>query len=791
MRRREFLKLTTTTLAATALPGCDSLKASQRSALTEVLPLDLDLKGSMPWLGKNFWANRLQDWQIKDGLIECRNNEADSHVRTAHLLTHDLNAKPKPARLRVTLHKFTHEGKGFGGFLIGAGGGELDYRSAALIHYGAGQNGGLLACIDHAGKLSLRDFSQSDKPLSFDEYVLDQDEQLKGLAAFKEGQRHIVLDCHIDPVENDRFDIRLMAYDAESGEELSFIVKTGLPASIFRGNIAIASSPSENKGARFGFSNIQIGGEKISHHPERSLGPVMGCLHSLNRSTLKLTAQFMPVEGKGWQEARLDHKLPHSDEWTAGPTEKIGDGYTALFKIKDWNHRLDTDYRIVLPSNPRNSLFEGQIARDPETDRPLKIALHSCLLPTSRPLDRPTYTSQNTLEETYDRYSQKSLLFPHKDLVRNCEANAPDIYVFLGDQYYETYPTRYGRTGPDKKLDTLYRWYLWFWTFRESLRSHPCIVLADDHDILQGNIWGNGGDASLGDSEEDGGYKYDLDLVRMIYRMQCGHNPDNYDPRPIMHDIPVSYGNFVYGGTNFAFVEDRKWKTPPNANKGVPLKKTKGHLLGGRQEAFLKAWKGMEPGLPKICLTASIWGSPQTDIYLNPLIDYDANGYPPDGRTRAVTLLREANAIAIAGDQHLGMVARQGVNDYEDGPVFFAGPAGAAFWQRWFEGQGTLKNKYKNNKDTGNFIDCFGNKMRVIAVANPQMTHAEFRASNDSWGYFVGDYDLKSEGYGIVEVDHKNKSYIFECWPWDALPSQDKQFHGWPISVAFDKAGKA
>lgn len=791
MRRRKFLQLATTTLAATTLPSCDSLKAAERKSLTEVSPLESKLTGSMPWLGKNFWANRLQDWQLKHGIIECRNGETNSHGRTVHILTRDLNAKPKPARLRATLHKLSSDGTGFGGFLIGAGGGELDYRSAALIHYAGGENGGLLACIDHAGKLSLRDFSDSSKPLAFDEYVLDQEEQNIGLTAFRDGQTKIILDCNIDPVGNDRFDIRLIAYDADSGEELSFIVKTGLSGQSLRGNIALASSPSGEKGARFGFSDIQTGGDKISRYPERSLGPVMGGLHSLNRSTLKLTAQFMPVEGRDWQDARLDYKLPGSDKWTAGPTAKIGEGYTALFKIENWDSGKDIDYRIVLPSNPEDSLFDGQVARDPGNASPLKIALHSCLLPTSRPIDRPTFEPQSTLEQDYGRYSQKSLLFPHKELVGNCDAHDPDIYVFLGDQYYETFPTRYGRSGPDKKLDTLYRWYLWFWTFRDSLRTRPCIVLADDHDILQGNIWGNGGDASLGDTEEDGGYKYDLDLVRMVYRMQCGHNPDNFDPTPIMHNIPVSYGNFVYGGTNFAFVEDRKWKTPPNANKGVPLTKTTGNLLGARQEAFLIAWKDMEPGLPKVCLTASIWGSPQTDAKLDPLVDYDANGYPPDGRTRAVKLLSEANAVAIAGDQHLGMVARQGVDDFEDGPAFFAGPAGAAFWQRWFEGQDRLENQYKDNKDSGNFVDCFGNKMRVLAVANPKITHAEFLESKDSWGYFVGDYDLKSEGYGIVKVDHSKKSFVFECWPWDAAPSKDKQFYGWPISVPFDKAGKA
>ena len=791
MRRREFIELVSSGIAAATLPSCKSRDASLRHSQEPLVLLSLEQDVNRPWLGENFWANRLQDWQLTNGKIECRADGPDLHCRTAHLLTHDLNANQSSARIRAEIQNLNPEQPGFGGFLIGAGGGKLDHRSASLIHYGGGLHGGILAVIESDGTMSFRDFSKSEKPLSFDKYALDQQSQAIALNSFTNGSSSAILDCHLDALDDGTYDLRLIASDAQTGEELGFIVKTGVPPSILSGNIALISSPIGESGARFSFKDIALGGPKVSVHPERALGPVMGCLHSLNRNVLKLTAQFMPIDSKILSRARLDYRRVGTLEWVKGPTEEIGAGFTALFRVEHWRPQNDYEYQIVGLIHNEPSLFEGQIPKDPGADKSLKIALHSCLLPTSRPIDRPTFKPGNTLEDNYDRYDAKSLIFPHNTLVHNCDGHDPDLYVFLGDQYYETFPTRYGRTGDDRELDTLYRWYLWFWTFRDSLRDHPCIVLADDHDILQGNVWGNGGDGSNGPAEEDGGFLYDKDLVRMVYRMQCGHNPDNYDPTPILNNIPVSYGHFVYGGTSFAFVEDRKWKTPPNANKGVPLEETSGNLLGERQESFLKAWKDIDKGLPKVCLTASIWGSPQTDKNLDPLVDYDANGYPPDGRTRAVKLLKEANSIAIAGDQHLGMVARQGVKSYEDGPAFFAGPAGAAFWQRWFEGRGRLNNQFNNNPDTGNFVDCFGNKMRVMAVANPKITHLEFVESKEGWGYFVGDSDLKSEGYGIVVVDHKSQNFVFECWSWDAEPSEDEQFAGWPINIPFDKAGSA
>lgn len=369
--------------------------------------------------------------------------------------------------------------------------------------------------------------------------------------------------------------------------------------------------------------------------------------------------------------------------------------------------------------------------------------------------------------------------------MNNCDSHQPDIYFFVGDQYYETYPTRYGRHTKDAKLDTLYRWYLWYWAFADSIKNRPSVMLADDHDVLQGNLWGNEGIDSNTQKEEDGGFKWDKDLVRMVYRCQHGHNPDPYDPTPIRHNIPVTYGNFVYGGVDFAIVEDRKFKTPPDYNADI-LNST-GELLGARQEAFLAAWKNMNPSLPKICVTASIWGSPQTDHNGKPLVDYDSNGYPADARTRAVKLVADAKALVLAGDQHLGMVAHQGINTFDDGATFFAGPAAAAFWQRWFEGNNKLPNQFNNNPNSGNFVDSFGNKMRIMAVANPKISHAEFQAGNTTWGKFLADRRLKSEGYGLIKVNHSSQQYTLECWEHNANPATDQQFAGWPITVPFKK----
>lgn len=799
MKRREFLKVAPAALVGTSLAPPST---ATQVTLTPLAPVAKIAHTQQTWLGKAFWGNRLQDWQSHNGRIECLRGGPTFEIRTVSLLTRQLNSQHSAARIRMRVGNLQPGKAGFSGFLLGIGAGKLDYRASALAQHYSGTDGGFMAVIDHTGGLSFRDFSNQKEPLLFE--ALNRKSLSLSSKPNAISQRTIILDCHITPAINNTFEIKLIALDAHSHEELGFIVRQQVAAEELTGGISLLSS-SNDAGAGWWFSQVETGGEKIDVLPEQALGPVMGCMYSLNQQVLKLTAQFMPIALTSNPTVRFEYRARSTDNWKKGPEATIEDGYVAQFRLEKWNPKLAFEYRIVYANPSRvereythtdETLYTGTIAQDPQfthrrennlsVNQQLKIALYSCIIPTAKSLDREHYEKLIEQEAPIGRYTSDNILFPHTTLVSHCDWHQPDMYVFCGDQYYETYPTRYGRDTPDAKLDTLYRWYLWYWTFRESVRHKPCIMLADDHDVLQGNLWGNAGKDSSDGTEEGGGFNWDKSLVRMVYRIQHGHNPDPYEPTPIQNNLPVSYAEFIYGGVSFCLIEDRKFKTPPNTV--VPPEKTKGELLGPRQEAFLDQWSRKDRHLPKICLTASMWGSPQTKGNAEPLLDYDSNGYPPDGRTRAVQLLKQANALVLAGDQHLAMIARQGINEFEDGPLFFAGPAAAAFWQRWFEGEGKLDNPYNEHPDTGNFTDTFGNKMRVLAVANPRISFNEFKASNKSWGNFVADHRLKSEGYGIITVDHSKQHTVLECWPWQESPSHGNQFTGWPYIHTFSEA---
>lgn len=779
MQRRDFIKASAAIVAASPLTSCATKTSVKANQIKLGAVSEFDPKQTSHWLGREFWGNRLQDWRLHQGKLECLRGEKTFEMRTVSLLTRSLSNRAESAKLRMTVGNITPDQDGFCGFLLGAGN-RLDYRGAALVQRFSGMDGGIMARLDNQGTLSFNDFSDQSKPLGFAPLP-----NLTQANIGKVGNRNITLECHIDVQEDGDFTLTLAAYDADIQEFLGQARCQNVDAYVLQGGISlISSTPVKSAGARWWFKDIQSGGEKINQDEERGLGPVMGCMYSLNQQVLKLSAQFMPVDLSQFSTAQLEYKYAHEMQWRQGPTSPIEEGYVALFRVADWDSSQSAEYRIVY-AGQNTPLFSGEIVKDHGNSKKLSIALYSCIIPTAKSLDREFYTKLVPQERLLGRYTTDNILFPHNNLVKNCDSHQPDLYVFAGDQYYETYPTRYGNNTKDAKLDTLYRWYLWYWTFRDSIRNRPAIVLADDHDVLQGNLWGNKGKDSGTKKEEDGGYVWDKSLIRMVYRIQHGHNPDAYDPTPIEHNIPVTYGSFIYGGVNFAMVEDRKFKSPPN-NK-MNLLKTTGELLGKRQEQFLADWKDSAPGLPKICLTASIWGSPQTKGVNNPLLDYDSNGYPADGRDRAVKLVADAKALVLAGDQHLGLVAHQGIDQFDDGALFFAGPAAAAFWQRWFESDGSLPNSLPNNPNTGDFIDTYGNKMHVMAVANPQLAYADFAAGNQSWGMFLADNALKTEGYGIVHVNHQQQNFALECWHWNAQPGKNEQFAGWPVIHPFPK----
>lgn len=779
MERRTILRggmgLASSTLAVTACGKKAEIDTDN------YIDVPIDPNKDRTWLGSEFWANRLQDWHLKDGVIQCRADQERHLVRTVALLTRSLNDQQNYCAIRARFHRLSpKKDKGFCGFLIGVGEGNLDYRAASLAQHGSGTGGGFMVCVDENGALLFRDHSSHDNPLAFEVLEEQTGESLN------RGLNNFDLILELLPQLDGKFSAQCTIYKAGTAKKIGLAILKNIDPQNVVGGLSLVSSPAHDKGAMWGISNIATTGSKISVLPDNALGPVMGTLYTLSENTLKLTAQFMPV-GKGDpKRAQLQYRKPGDERWEDGPDSEISYAFVAVFRIDDWASTSEWEFRIVYVDQD-TSLWEGKIQQEPEDGNDIAIALYSCVIATGTNLDASVTEKNHIRERKIGRYTPDNFYFPYTALVGNSSSHDPDLLVFCGDQYYEFNPVHHARSSEFVMLDTLYRWYLWYWSFRDICRDRPTIVLTDDHDILQGNVWGQGGRDTPNNNEASGGYVHGAEIVKMVHHIQCDHNPDPDDPTPIENDIPVFYGAFMYGGVSFAIIEDRKFKTGPAQPKGFNFRRD-GELLGERQEEFLAKWADMHAGAPKILLCQTPWACAQTTPEGQPRHSADTNGYLPLARKRAIRLVKRAGALMLSGDQHLATVIRHGLGTYTDGPVQFSGPAGAALFQRWFDPLGGLPRKVDNNSVTGNFTDAYGNKFKMLAAANPKISYKEYQ-DGAVRGQRLFDRELKSEGYGIIRVQKDKSRYILECWPYDTNPvnKEAKQYKGWPVRVKFSR----
>ncbi len=753
------------------------------------------------WLGPELWANRLQDWAMRNGRITCV-AASERQLRTASVLTRPLNGGP--AQLQVNTGTEI-AGNGFSGFLVGTGEAGTDYRRAALVLSASGTGGGLLCVYSSDGSVQFRrhtdEVTQFDYPvipastsgpeppravgervrLTLDVAAQSTGVLASGVTATATG------DQSPDSVSPTALvSLTLRAVEIGTGTVLSQAVLLNVPASSVTGGLALVSSGSPSPAATYWLSNLRTAGLGVEWHPERTFGPVVGTLFTQTGSTLKMTVQLVPMLLQTDDVVTLKVFDDVAGSWVRRTVAPVGPGFTSTLRVDDWDATRGWDYRVVFS---RGGSWSGHVPAEPSTDH-LTIATLCCTKAAHRQLDRATSgVPRLPGEETLGLYTSANVWFPYEELASNIAAQHPDMLVALGDQFYETSPTvKDGDLAPE--LDFLYKYLMWLWSFRELTRRIPCVVAIDDHDVYQGNLWGDGGVARpAGAAFAAGGYVNSAEWVNTVQRVQCWHDPDPVDPAPVAQGITVYFTTFAYGGVRFALLEDRKFKTGGDGrdDAGALLPPSSLVLLGERQEALLRSFRDDGSSAPAVVLTQTLFGSLVTTADGSPGSGRDSNGWPPLGRKRALRLVKSAGAVMLGGDTHLASFVRHGIDATEDGPVQFTAPAGAASFQRWFEPAATLANA-TGQPHTGDLVDGFGNAMRVLAVKNMQWTQAEVTAAYGDSMY--GHRDFKEEGYGLLRVDLAKRVHVFESWRWDVDPTalRARPMGGWPQTVAFADA---
>jgi len=480
-------------------------------------------------------------------------------------------------------------------------------------------------------------------------------------------------------------------------------------------------------------------------------------IYTIDRGTVKMTAQMYPLYPDESRQARLE--LLIDGEWQQVASALIYElGWSAHFRIDGCDESKSVPYRV---RHGEEAQFEGVLRANDKSKNEIVVGNLSC----------------NSNQDRGDRDS----------IVANLKKQDPDMLFFAGDQTYDHTEHTAG-------------WLLWGKQFAEIIKDRPVVTITDDHDIGQGNLWGEGGVQAKIIAGNDGGYFYPADYVRMVERCQTWHLPDPYDATPIAQGIGVYYTSYNVGGIDFAILEDRKFKTGPNGEI-PPMGPRPDHineptykrsavdvpglkLLGDRQLAFLDNWSEDWTDAEMKCVLSQtnfagavhLHGSFENRL----LADLDSNGWPQTGRKNALKEMRKAMAFHLAGDQHLSVLTRHGIENWRDGPVTFVSPAIVNnYYGRWWwpEGGEAGPNPVEGSPLpwTGDFEDGLGNKISMLAYANPdpEANRRGKRDPKEDW----------ADGYGLARFYKDSQEVVFECWPRfaDVSKGDSQQYPGWPM----------
>lgn len=478
-------------------------------------------------------------------------------------------------------------------------------------------------------------------------------------------------------------------------------------------------------------------------------------LYTHQGGVLKINAQLYPLKPSEAREARLE--LLRHGQWTEiAKAAVLYPGWDAHFRLEQWDATRDVRYRV---RHGNEAMFEGLIRRDPVDKDVIVVANMSC------------------------NSSRTTGLRP--EILDSLMAQNPDLLFFAGDQTY-------------RHTEHTAGWIEFGLQFRDLIRDRPTICIPDDHDVGHPNLWGENGKRSLRKDNSDGGYFYPVEYVNQVQRQQSGHLPDPPDAAPVERGITVYFTRLTVGGVDFAILEDRKFKSGPQgkipqmgprpdhvndpAYDPTAIDLPGLQLIGARQEKWLddwtRDWTGaeMKAVLSQTAFCGAVHMHGKRDDRL--LADLDCNGWPQTPSRRALEIIRRAWAVHLCGDQHLAVTVKHGISEFGDGPYAFTSPALVnTIYGRWWH---PLDEKPGPNPVpdsplpwTGDFLDGLGNKISMLAYANPSA---------------IADEKQRADGYGIARFDKAKRIITFECWPRfsDVKQGDKAQFPGWPITVAMD-----
>lgn len=710
------------------------------------IKFDFDTSNERVWIGPDFWAVPLEDWKLEDNRVSCIGERSDMKL---NIISSYIQPEGNFSVLLQMGTSLTGD--------IGSAGVQIaiqdktDASIKSLCYFGKGIEIG----VDGSGTFFI-DKTNTKIPVNFD---------LKSFVLRIVGEQS----------------------DHSGSIQASIVDSNGTGCTInhsvsgsLEGMIALFCKAPRvtDEGYNFWYDNIRLAGSALEIRKEERFGPVLWTMYTLSQNILKMTVQMPPL---GDQEKNVTFQINEKGKWNDFSSARIDpDSRIAVFRIENWDKTIDYDYRISYELDNQVYFYNGTIRREPVNGK-LTMGAMTC---------------------------QFHYGFPYSPLIENLKKMDPDILYFSGDQVYEQNGGYSIIRFPAEKaiLNYLGKWYMFGWAFGDLMRDRPTIVIPDDHEVFQGNLWGAGGKKVEYKEWEMNlrnvsGFVEPAEMVQVVMETNSAHLPDPFDPEPMEQSIPVYYTNLVYAGVSFAIVGDRIFKSGPEnvawwegrkdiITEPVPdpsrLDKEGLTLLGNRQMKFLDNWvTDWKDSYLKVLLSQTTFANAAThhsDKKIHYFGDLDSGGWPKSGRDEALKTIRKAFSFHLSGDQHLPTMIQYGLDEYRDAGWSFCTPAITVGFQRRFQPDKlnipVNDRPEHNSPNTGKYRDVFGNLNYFYAVGNPD------DETKDPNRYMQAQ--KSASGFAYLEYDTDKRTIYCDAIRFLSNPEQaesDNRFPGWPLTI--------
>ena len=453
-----------------------------------------------------------------------RGRHRPMRTRTVAVLTRELVAGDLPARIGVRTG-LPAAGEGFSGFLVGAGGGRLDHRAAAMVQGASGEGGGILCTYEADGRVGFREHTDEARQFA---YAPPPRHRPRRPAPPRALEEDVELVLELIPRGRGRFRLRLTVTGGD-GATLAAARLDGVDGAALTGGIAPVSSPQG--GRRRGPPLVRRprhrrgqGGQAA----ERAEGPVLGTLYTLNGAVLKLTAQLFPVgDGdpgrcgcrRGAPAARRTRAWPRSGRGSRPPSGSPAGTAPPPATTGSCGGR-----------QRRGAGVRGHVAADPAGDGELRVGLLDCTIHSYRPL--------NVGSDAHDRLPGRTRWGCTPGATSTSPTPSWSRSWAARRSCWPPWATSTTSIGPPPASGARTR----------PGRALPLVPVAvglprPDPGGPHGGAGrrprrlppqpvGHAGAPAPGGDYRQGGYLHPAAWVNLVQRVQTSHNPDPHDPAP-------------------------------------------------------------------------------------------------------------------------------------------------------------------------------------------------------------------------------------------------------------------